>query len=49
MIFFYEVRDFFAVLFGKKETRYIGFLRKPIIEHDRPNKRAKQKLGFRKY
>jgi len=46
--FFHEVREFFAVLFEKSKPRYIGFLRKPSIENDKPSKRAKCQLGFRK-
>jgi len=46
--FFYEVREFFAVLFGRSKPRYIGFLQKPSLEDDKPSKRAKCQLGFRK-
>ena len=46
--FFHEVREFFAVLFGKPETQYIGFLLKPSLKNDKPSKRAKGQLGFRK-
>jgi len=48
MGFFHEVRDFFSVLFGKSMPKYIGFLRKPSYEDDKPSKRAKHQLGFRK-
>jgi len=46
--FFYEVREFFAVLLGKSKPHYIGFLRKPSGADDKPSKRATFKLGFRK-
>ncbi len=46
--FFYEVREFFAVLFGKSKPQYIGFLRTPTLKDDKPSKRTKNQLGFRK-
>jgi len=46
--FFYEVREFFAVLFGKPKPQCIGFLRTPTLKNDKPSKRAKNRLGFRK-
>ena len=46
--FFYEVREFFAVLFGKSKTRYVGFLKKPSVFDDKPSKGAKNQLGFKK-
>ena len=46
--FFYEVREFFAGLFGKPKPQYVGFLRTPTLKDDKPSKRAKCQLGFRK-
>ena len=46
--FFYEVKEFFAVLFGRSKPRYIGFLRKPSAADDKPSKRARGQLGFKK-
>ncbi len=44
---FHEVREFFVALFERPKPRYIGFLKKPSLEDDRPNKGAKNQLGFR--
>jgi len=46
--FFHEVKEFLVALFEKPAPRYIGFLRKPSLEDDKPNKGAKNQLGFRK-
>ena len=46
--FFYEVREFFAALFEKSKPQYVGFLRTPTLKNDKPSKRAKNRLGFRK-
>ena len=46
--FFYEVREFFAVLFEKSKPQYIGFLRTPTQKDGKPSKRTKNQLGFRK-
>ena len=46
--FFHEVREFFSVLFGRSEPRFVGFLRKPSVNDDKPSKKPKNRLGFRK-
>jgi len=46
--FFYEVREFFAVLFEKSKPQYIGFLRTPTLKDNKPSKRTKCQLGFKK-
>lgn len=46
--FFYEVREFFSALFDKPEPRYIGFLRKPLVQGKKRVKQPKGQLGFRK-
>ncbi len=46
--FFYEVREFFTALFERPKPRYVGFLRKSIVQDGKPSKGAKGQLGFRK-
>ena len=46
--FFYEIREFFAVLFKKSKPQYIGFLRTPTLKDDKPSKKPKCQLGFKK-
>ncbi len=46
--FFHEVREFFSGLFEKPKPQYIGFLRMLTLKDDKPSKRVKNRLGFRK-
>ena len=48
MGFFHEVGEFFSELFGESKPKYIGFLRQPSTQDDKPNKRPKGQIGFKK-